>query len=163
MTPTTVRLLTAVAGLAAAAGWGLARVWETLTGRYIPVPWTGAAALGLLAAALLIWALLVRPRIRRAEGAEPLDPLVAARTAALAMAASRTGAVVGGAYAGIAVLFAGLWSQPAGRERVIIAAAAVAASVALIAVALWLERICRLPDPPADADAARGGPAGTRT
>ena len=133
MKPTSVRLLLALAVLSAAAGWGLSSVFEAVIGRYLPVPWTAAAALGLLAAALLIWALLVRPRLRHDPHSRPLDPIVAARTAALAMAASRTGAI-------------------AGRERVVSAGAAVVASLVLIAVALWLERLCRLPDPPGDVD-----------
>lgn len=148
MTPTSGRLLAALAVLSAAAGWGLSGVWETVTGRYLPVPWTTAAALALLAAALLIWALLVRPRLRHDPDARPLEPLVAARTAALAMAASRTGAIAGGVYLGIALSFATRWAQDAGRERVVSAGLAVLASVALVAVALWLERMCRLPDPP---------------
>ena len=152
MTPTTVKLLVALAVVSAAAGWGLSSVWEAVTGRYLPVPWTAAAALGLLAVAMLIWALSVRPRLRHDPHSRPLDPLVAARTAALAMAASRTGAIAGGVYLGIAASFVGRWAQDAGRERVISAGCAVVASVAVIVVALWLKRMCRLPDPPADAD-----------
>jgi hypothetical protein len=146
MTATTVRLLAALGVLAAAVGWGFSKVWETVVGRYLPVPWTAAAALALLAAALLIWALMVRPRLRREPGARPLEPLVAARTAALAMAASRTGAVAGGVHLGIAISFVPLWSIDAGRERVLAAGAAVVASLALVVIALWLERMCRLPD-----------------
>ena len=152
MKPTSVRLLLALAVLSAAAGWGLSSVFEAVIGRYLPVPWTAAAALGLLAAALLIWALLVRPRLRHDPHSRPLDPIVAARTAALAMAASRTGAIAGGVYVGIALSFVGRWAQDAGRERVVSAGAAVVASLVLIAVALWLERLCRLPDPPGDVD-----------
>jgi len=148
LTPTSPRLLLAIAVLAAAAGWGLSNLWEIVTGRYLPVPSTTAVALWLLAAALLFWALLVRPRLRHDPHSRPLDPLVAARTAALAMAASRTGAIVGGVYFGIAVAFASRWGQPVGRERVITAIVAVVASIAVVAIGLWLERMCRLPDEP---------------
>ena len=161
LSPTSPKLLLSVAVLAAAAGWGLSSLWELLTGRYLPVPWTTALALWLLAAALLFWALMVRPRLRHDPGSRPLDPLVAARTAALAMAASRTGALVGGVYFGIAVAFASRWGQEAGRERVVTAAVAVLASLAVVAVGLWLERMCRLPDEPdrvglGDDDAVHG-------
>jgi len=148
MTPTSPRLLVALAVLAGAAGWGLARVWEALTGRYLPVAWSVAGAMGLLAAALLIWALLARPRLRHDPGTRPLEPFVAARTAALAMASSRTGAVVGGVYAGIGLSFLGLWSQEAGRSRVLTSAATVVAALAVVVVALWLERMLRLPEEP---------------
>jgi len=154
MTATTVRLLVALGVLATAVGWGFAKVWETLVGRYLPVPWTAAGALALLAAALLIWALMVRPRLRHAPRARPLEPLVAARTAALAMAASRTGAVAGGVYLGIAISFISLWSIDAGRERVLSSGAAVLASLAVVVIALWLERMCRLPEQMNDDDNA---------
>jgi hypothetical protein len=88
-----------------------------------------------------------------------MEPLVAARTAALAMAASRTGAIAGGVYLGIALSFATRWGQEAGRERVITAGLSVLASIAVVAVALWLERMCRLPSDGAGVDddaAARG-------
>jgi hypothetical protein len=148
MTPTSPRLLLLVAALSAAAGWGLARAFDEVAGRYLPVSWSGAIGLGMLAAALLCWALLVRPRLRHKEGSRPLDPLVAARTAALAMAASRTGAVLGGLYVGIGLAFLPIAGQDPGRERLLAAGAAVLAAVAVVLVALWLERMCRLPDPP---------------
>ena len=148
MTPTSLRLLAVLAVLSGSAGWGLAQVWEVATGRYLPVPWTAALGVGLLAVALLVWALLARPRLAHKPGTEPLDPIVAARTAALAMAASRTGAILGGLYLGIGVAFLPLVSQEPGRDRVAAAGAAVLACVAVVVVALWLERMCRLPDPP---------------
>jgi hypothetical protein len=146
--PTPLRLLVLLAGLAATAGWGLAQVWDSVTGTYLPVPWTAAIGLGALAVALLVWTVLARPRLARKPDTRPLDPIVAARTAALAMAASRTGAVVGGLYLGIAAAFAPILGQEPGRARVLSAGAAVLAAVAVVVVALWLERCCRLPDPP---------------
>ncbi len=155
MTPTSARLLAVVTALSVTAGWGLARAFGDLAGRYLPVPWSGAVGLSVLAAGLLVWALMVRPRLRHKEGSRPLDPLVAARTAALAMAASRTGAVLGGLYLGIGLAFLPLAGQDPGRERLLAAGAAVLAAVAVVAVALWLERMCRLPDPPADGAVGR--------
>ena len=166
--PTRPRLLAMLAVPATAFGWGLARVWETATGRLLPVPWTAAAALLVLALGLLLWAIGVRRRLadaRRVDTApvtvgrlRPLDPLVAARTAALAMAASRTGALVGGFYLGVALAFAGAWASEPSRQRVLAAGAAVLGAVLVVAAALWLERICRLPGPP---DGADGGGRGT--
>jgi hypothetical protein len=148
MAPTSVRLLLALAVLAATAGWALAQVWDAVTGRYVPVPWTAAIGLCLLAVGLLLWTLRVRHRLGRKPGTLPLDPIVAARTAALAMAGSRTGAVLGGLYLGMGVAFLPLVSQDPGRERVLSATAAVLTAVAVVVVSLWLERCCRLPDPP---------------
>ena len=84
---------------------------------------------------------------------------MAARTAALAMAASRTGAIVGGVYLGIAASFVGRWAQDSGRERVITALLAALAAAAVIAVALWLEHLCRLPQPRDGSDDTGSGGA----
>ena len=157
MRPTKGTLLAALAVLAAAVGWGLSALWETVTGRYLPVPWTTGAALALLAAALLIWTLLVRPRLKHHDGARPLEAIVAARTAALAMAASRTGAIAGGVYLGIGLSFVSRFAQESGRDRVVSCAFSVVASVAVVVVALWLERLCRVPEAPDDPGLGTGG------
>jgi hypothetical protein len=142
--PTRVRLLVGVAVVAAAAGWGLARVVEASTGRLLPVPWLAPAALWLLAGAVVVWALLSRPRLLRRPGHRPMPPLVATRTAALAMASSRVGAAVGGLYAGIAIDALRALSTPAGRDTALLSALCVLGAAALVAAALWLERMCRI-------------------
>ncbi|TAK70171.1 MAG: DUF3180 domain-containing protein [Actinomycetota bacterium] len=158
MRPTRLRVLLAVAVVAAAIGWGAVRLVDSLGGRILPVPWTAGAATWLLAAGVGLWALLIRPRLRRAPGAVPLAPIVAARSAALAMAASRTGAAVAGFYAGAAVGLAPMLHIPAAAQRFTAAVVAATGAAALVAVALWLERLCRLPD---DHDDDRGdGPSG---
>lgn len=147
-------MLLALFVLAGSVGWGTLQLVEAWVGRLLPVPWTAAVTLWLLAVALLFWALLSRPRLLRKEGHRPMPPLVAARTAALAMAASRTGALVGGFYAGVLV---GVlpYDSPAGRERLWSAGAAVLGALALTVVAVWLERLCRLPEDPDEAAAGR--------
>ena len=90
-----------------------------------------------------------------------MDPLLAARTAALAMAASRAGALVAGLYGGMAIGLLPSWSTTAGRDSVILGGLTSALGLGLAAVALWLERICQIKDGDdehggAGAKAARG-------
>jgi hypothetical protein len=150
MRPTRLRLLVAVAVVAAAIGWGLVHVVESWLGRIVPVPWLAAAALWLVAGAVGYWAWSSRPRLQRRPGAKPMPPLVAARTAALAMAASRIGALVLGFYAGIAIGMAPHLQTPSGQQTFWAAGLAAAGAAALVAAALWMEHLCRLPAGPPD-------------
>ena len=157
MTPTRLRTLLGIAVLAAAIGWGLVQVIDAWFGRLLPVPWLAAAALWLLAAATLYWTITSRPRLQRRPGAKPMPPVVAARTAALAMAASRGGAIVGGFYAGVAVAMVPSIGIPTGSATFWSATAAAVGALALVVAALWLEHVCRLPIGPDD-----GFPGGPR-
>ena len=140
MSPTSARLLLTLGVVSAVGGWVLADLVDEIAGRSVPVAWTAPATLFILAAALFFWALGTRKRLR--DGS--VDPFIAARTAALAMAASRTGAIATGVYAGFLVWFAGQWFIVAARERGLASLAAVVAGLLVIAAALWLERICRI-------------------
>ena len=153
MTPTRIRMLIVLAVIAGALGWGAAELVSGQSGRVIPVPWLAGVTMWLLAFALGVWALLARPRLRRTEGARPMAPLVAARTAALAMAASRTGAIVGGFYTGTIIGALAMRMSEAGMDTIIRAGVAALGSLALVVIALWLERLCRLPE---DDDEERG-------
>ncbi len=73
-----------------------------------------------------------------------MPPLLAARTAALALAASRTGALVGGFYAGIAAALVNVVSTPSGQSSLTAAIIALGACVVLAGAAAWLESMCRL-------------------
>ena len=154
MTPTRIRVLLALAAIAAALGWGVLTLVEGQSGRVIPVPWLSSATMWVLAVALLIWGLLSRPRLQRQPGARPMPPLVAARTAALAMAASRVGALVGGFYLGVAIGAIGRRTSEAGNDTMLAGGAAALGSLALVIVARWLEKLCRLP---LDGDQDKGG------
>lgn len=140
MTPTSGRLLVTLVVVSAVAGWVVADLVDKALGRTVPVPWTAAATLAILAIALFFWALGTRRKLHDGHA----DPFVAARTAALAMAASRTGAVATGVYLGFLVWFAGNWWMEAARSRGFASAAAVAAGLLMVLAALWLERICRI-------------------
>jgi drug/metabolite transporter (DMT)-like permease len=149
--PTRIRLLAAIAVIAAAIGWGLARVMENQYGHYLGVPWTAPITLGLLALAIVLWTRGIRARLAGKPGTKPLPSLVAARTTALAMAGSRTGAFFLGFYVGVALeLLPATTQVDAARHSAYAAVASVVTGLSVIAAALWLERSCRLPDPPAE-------------
>jgi ABC-type antimicrobial peptide transport system permease subunit len=133
-------VLLTLGGVSAVAGWVLADMVDRLAGRSVPVPWTAPATLAILAVALVFWAVGMRRRLREGR----VDPFVATRTAALAMAASRTGAIATGVYTGFLVWFAGQWYIEAARGRGFASLAAVVAGLLVIVAALWLERICRI-------------------
>lgn len=145
MGTTRLRLLLVLAVIAAVLGYAIVSLVADQSGRVIQVPWLAAATLWVLALALLIWAVLSRPRLQRRQGSKPMPPLMAARTAALAMAASRAGSLVAGFYAGVAVASLPHRETPAGMSTAWASAASALGAVALVAVALWLERLCRLP------------------
>jgi len=150
MTPTRIRTLVGLAVVAAALGWGLVHVVDSWTGRLLPVPWLAAAAMWLLAGATLYWAVASRPRLEVRLGAKPMPPVVAARTAALSLAASRGGALVAGFYAGVAVAMVPSIAIPTGGATFWSATFASLGALVLVLAALWLERICRLPIGPDD-------------
>ena len=102
---------------------------------------------------------LIQTAMRKYEAARGANQAAfqdwaAARTAALAMAASRTGAVVAGIYAGIAAATVNSLSTPAGLSAFSSAVLASTGSVVLAAAALWLEGLCRLPEDDKDDDGA---------
>lgn len=158
MQPTTIGALSRVAVIAAGLAFAFF-YWLSFTFDYLlPLSGTVAVALLILDSALAIWAFQLRNRLPKtsfnADGEvvllrarNPLSSLLAARTAALALAASRTGAVLGGAYLGIAAMGALQWRVLAARELSIIAALTALAALGLVVVGLWLERLCRLPNP----------------
>jgi hypothetical protein len=145
MQPTRVRLLIGVSLVTGALGWGIVQVVASWSGRLAPVPWLAAAALWIMAAALAYWTVLSRPRLQGRPGAKPLAPIVAARSAALAMAASRIGAVMLGLYAGVAIAMAGRLGTATGAQAFWSATVAALGALGIVAAALWLERTCRIP------------------
>lgn len=156
MTPTRIRLLVVLAVLAGAIGWAVAVLVSGLAGRAVPVTWLAPLALWFLAVALLVWTLLARPKLQRRKGSRRMAPLVAARTAALAMAASRTGALVAGFYLGLAIGTLPAQHTPAGSESLWAALASAAGAIVLVVAALWLEHLCRLPSDGDGDDAGLG-------
>ena len=158
MTQTRWVPLVAIAAVALAVGWVLVDLVERIAGRILSVPWLAAGALWVLALGVLGWALLSRGRLGRKPRSGPatagasdghdrrMPALMAARTAALALAASRTGALIGGFYLGIALGLIGVRDTPTGSASLGASVASVLACSVLVGAALWLEALCRLRD-----------------
>lgn len=142
-----MRLLAWLALLAAMGGWAAAN-WIDNMGRLIAIPWLAPVTLWLSALAVLLWARGTKARLDPKSGRPRMDPMVAARTTALALAGSRTGALVLGFYAGIALRLLDETGIAAGRQRLLIAVLAAIGGLALTAASLHLERICRVPEDP---------------
>ncbi len=152
MRPTRARLLIGIVAVSAAAGWGAVQLVDAWLGRVVPVPGLAAGAMWLLAGALLYWTVTSRPRLQHRPGVKPMPPLVAARSAALALAASRIGSLFAGCYAGIAIAMVPWLGTPTGAATLMSAAAASVGAFILVAAGLWLEHLCRLPVGPTDPD-----------
>jgi hypothetical protein len=157
-----VRMLLLVAAVAAAVGWIIAD-WVDGQGRLPTVPWLAVVTVWVVAGFVGAWAFVARRRLRpdgpgRRPGTPRMAPLVAARTTALALAGSRTGAVVLGVYGGTALRLVEETAVAAGRERLLAAALAALGGLLLAVLSLWLERICRLPEDPDEPNGALGEP-----
>ena len=75
------------------------------------------------------------------------------------MSASRVGSLAFGFYFGAALSSIAGASSPAASNRIAISTITAVASLFTAAIALWLERICRLPQPPAKPDVRNGSSA----
>lgn len=157
MRPTSVRMLLLVAAASGLLGWVYAD-WVDGQARLPQVPWLAVVVVWVLAGFVGVWALVARRRLRPKPGGTRMAPLVAARTAALALAGSRTGAVILGLYGGLALRLLQEMAVAAGRERLLAAALASLGGLVLAGLSLWLEQICRLPEDPDDPAARLGGP-----
>ncbi len=161
--PTSIRMLLLVGGVFLLAGWQVGS-WIDGSGRLPVVPWLAVLIIWVVVVFVLVWTLVARRRLRPEPGKPRMAPLVAARTAALALAGSRTGMVVLGLYGGLALRLLQELGAAAARERALASALASLGGLLLAGVSLWLERICRLPEDHDDGSASAGtgtGPAGS--
>lgn len=159
MQQTKISMLAVLAVLAAAVGWSFAQLWPTFFGQGMPVSVGSAIAMILVFITLLIWTLMTRARLKPDARVNRLHPIVAARTAALAMSASRVGSLALGFYVGVFLANIVAEYSSAGTDRIRISAVTAFASLLTSAVALWLEKICRLKEPPADSETPNGSRA----
>lgn len=142
--------LALVAAATGAATWGVLSLLEGRGTHLAPVLWLVGPVLAVVAVLVLWAASAVRAYLR---GRRPsLDPLRAARTAALAKAASLTGALLTGWYAGQALLTLPHLQFEAQQGRAWSAGGAAAGAVVLAVAGLVAERFCELP-PPGDGEA----------
>jgi Protein of unknown function (DUF3180) len=117
------------------------------------LPVTAIPALAALALAETAVGRSIRGRITgRRAGAKPVAPIAVARLVALAKASSAGAAALGGLAAGYLTYLLGSLDKTVPARDARVAGATVAAAVALIAAALYLERCCRAPKPPDDTE-----------
>ena len=117
------------------------------------LPVTAIPALAALAIAETAVARSVRSRLTGRRAGKPLAPMAVARLVALAKASSAAAAALGGLAGGYLAYVLGLLDKPVPARDARVAGATLAAAIALLAAATYLERSCRDPHPPDD-DAA---------
>jgi hypothetical protein len=150
MKPTKVSTLSLYLLAGAVVGFALPTIWLAVVGRAFPVPWSAITALVVVALAISFWAFEVKRRLQGGRGTKRLSAEVAVRTSALALAASRTGALVCGVYLGVGLNFfqagylQGSMAENLANDRIGASLAAAFAAGLLILAAIWLERICRV-------------------
>jgi hypothetical protein len=141
------------------AAWLLVR---SFYGQLPPLDWWLPAPLGVLAVVEAFGARTLRQRLEHLRAARagkqtppgkagaapvrPLEPMLVARMAVLAQASAYVGAVLLGVWAGVLAHVAPAVGrlQTAGDDTVT-AVIGVVCSAALVAAALWLESVCRIP------------------
>jgi hypothetical protein len=129
--------------------WAGARLWNSV-GTLPSVPLAAPIVLALIAVVLLATALSLRARLKaqrdRVPEAKGVDPLMAARAVVFGQASALVAALVAGMYGGTGVFLLELLDIPARRDQAIYAGFSVVAGIGVIAAALFLERVCKLPD-----------------
>jgi hypothetical protein len=115
--------------------------------RAIPeLPTLGGITLGVLGAAELVLALLLRPRVLRRPETQPLAAQVALRVVVLAKASSLFGSIMLGGWLGLLTyVLPRAGDFPAARHDAAAGAVGAVSAAALVAAALWLEYACRAP------------------
>ncbi|HBF81615.1 MULTISPECIES: DUF3180 domain-containing protein [Streptomyces] len=141
-----------LAGLLAGAGvlsWAGARLWDSL-GTLPSVPLAAPVVLAAIAVVLLATALSIRSRLRaqreRRPGAKGVEPLMAARAVVFGQASALVASLVAGMYGGVCVFMLSYLDVPPRRDQAIYSGAAVVAGIAVVTAAVFLERVCRLPE-----------------
>lgn len=156
-----LRVLVGLFAAAGVLGWAGARLWNAF-GTLPSVPVAAPVVLALIAVVLAATALSLRARLRaqreRRPGAKGVDPLLAARAVVFGQASALVAAVVAGLYAGVGVLLLTIdYEIPLRRSQAGYAGLSVLAGAAVVAAAMFLERVCRLPED--DGDSAGAGSA----
>jgi hypothetical protein len=142
-------VLVGVFVVAGVLSWAGARLWNSI-GTLPSVPLAAPVVLALIAVVLLSTALSLRARLRaqreRRPGAKGVDPLMAARAVVFGQASALVAALVAGMYGGTGVFLLELLDIPARRDQALYAGFSVLAGLGVIAAALFLERVCKLPE-----------------
>ncbi|MCX5391485.1 DUF3180 domain-containing protein [Streptomyces sp. NPDC006482] len=146
-----LKVLTGLFLVAGILSWGGARLWDSV-GTLPSVPLAAPIVLSVIAVVLTATALSIRSRLKaqreRRPGAKGVEPLMAARAVVFGQASALVAALVAGMYGGTGVYLLGSLDVPARRDQALYAALAVVAGIGVIAAALFLERVCKLPEDP---------------
>ncbi|WP_399927911.1 DUF3180 domain-containing protein [Streptomyces kanamyceticus] len=141
-----------LAGLFVVAGvlsWSGARLWDSV-GTLPRVPLAAPIVLAVIAVVLLSTALSLRSRLRaqreRRPGAKGVDPMMAARAVVFGQASALVVALVAGMYGGAGAFLLEFLDIPGRRDQAIYAGLSVLMGIAVVAAALFLERVCKLPE-----------------
>ncbi|MET7456170.1 DUF3180 domain-containing protein [Streptomyces sp. NPDC005574] len=144
-----IRLLAGVFVVAGILSWAGARLWNSI-GTLPSVPLAAPIVLAVIAVVLLATALSIHARLKaqreRRPGAKGVDPLMAARAVVFGQASALVAALVAGMYGGTGVFLLESLDIPARRDQAIYAGFSVLAGIGVIAAALFLERVCKLPE-----------------
>ncbi|MER5213275.1 DUF3180 domain-containing protein [Streptomyces sp. NPDC002838] len=144
-----IRVLAGVFIVAGILSWAGARLWNSV-GTLPSVPLAAPIVLALIAVVLLATALSIRARLKaqreRRPEAKGVDPLMAARAVVFGQASALVAALVSGMYGGTGVFLLESLDIPARRDQAIYAGFSVLAGIAVIAAAIFLERVCKLPE-----------------
>lgn len=128
--------------------------WIVVSQFYGEIPrlrWYMPLWAGILAAAEVVFAINLRARITRKKGAEPADPIVAARALALAKASAYIGSIVAGLWLGFAAYAGSQWGYLASAKAdAVIALVGGGLAIALALAGFWLEQCCRVPNDDSD-------------
>ncbi|MEW2073647.1 DUF3180 domain-containing protein [Streptomyces sp. NPDC012403] len=151
-----IRVLAGVFVVAGILSWAGARLWNSL-GTLPSVPVAAPIVLALIAVVLAATALSLRARLKaqreRQQDAKGVDPLMAARAVVFGQASALVAALVAGMYGGTGVFLLESLDIPARRDQAVYAGLSVLAGIGVIAAAIFLERVCKLPE-----DDDTGGP-----
>ncbi|KRD18753.1 MULTISPECIES: DUF3180 domain-containing protein [unclassified Streptomyces] len=144
-----IRVLAGVFVVAGVLSWAGARLWNSV-GTLPSVPLAAPIVLAVIAVILLATAISLRSRLKaqreRRPEAKGVDPLMAARAVVFGQASALVAALVSGMYGGTGVFLLESLDIPARRDQAIYAGFSVLAGIAVIAAAVFLERVCKLPE-----------------
>ena len=156
-------LLAVLLVLGGALGWTGVAVLQATGTNVGRVSWSAAGGLAFFAALLLAGAWYMYDRVHRRR--RVVDGLTAVRLLALAKASALVGALVAGVYIGFALRFAPDYAVSSdARDKIIRGAVTALAAVVVVVGALLLERACKVPKDPDNAETTDRPPGsgGTR-
>ena len=154
MRPSRPGLLAGLGFLAAVLTWSGLRIWIARGHGEPELVWRTTLTIGLLAVAVFGVGWPVRQWVA-GDKSRRIDALRAARTAALAKAASVAGALLTGLFTGVVVHYLPTLDIAARRTQALVGAADVLASVLLLVAGLLVERYCRVPPDEDEPEAER--------